>query len=125
MNLIEALEISETHLTEKGYQASMKLGEFHAQPFGYVNGGAILAFAEITAGYATGLLGQGQYQAAGQSVTGNHLKAKKSQGMLYAQAELLHQGSRTHVWHIRMLDENNDLISQVTVTNALIYAKGK
>ncbi len=121
MNLIEALDMSETRLTATGYQASMKLGEFHAQPFGYVNGGAILAFAEITAGYASCLLGQGKYKPAGQSVTGNHVKAKKSQGMLYAYGELLHEGRRSHVWNVRILDENNILISQVVVTNALIY----
>ncbi len=123
MNLIEALDMGETRLTATGYQTSMKLGKFHAQPFGYVNGGAILAFAEITAGYASLLLGQGKYKPSGQSVNGNHVRAKKSQGMLYAYGELLHEGRRTHVWNVRILDEKNTLISQVVVTNALIYEK--
>ena len=68
MTLIEQLNIRGTRLTEEGYEAEMILGEFHAQPLGLVNGGTILAFAEITAGQASNLLGKGSYYAVGQTI---------------------------------------------------------
>lgn len=123
MSLIEELHIEDLHLTKNGYCAKMILGVFHAQPFGYLNGGAVLAFAEITAGQASNQMGEGKYHAVGQSVTGNHLNQKESTGILYAKAELLHAGYRSHVWNIKMIDENDRLISNVTVTNSLIYTK--
>lgn len=125
MNFIEALDIKDIQLSKDSYTAKMCLGEFHKQPFGFVNGGAILAFAEITAGYASNLFGQGKYHALGQSINGNHLKAKQSEGYLYAEAELLHKGNRNHVWSIRISDEQGLLISQVTVVNALIMSENK
>lgn len=123
MTLIDSLNIQDIQLTRDGYETKMLLGEFHAQPFGFVNGGAILAFAEITAGQASNLLGDGEYYAVGQSINGNHLKKKQAEGYLYAAGELLHKGRRSHVWNIRILDENGLLISQVTVVNALVMKK--
>lgn len=125
MNLIEAMQIETIDIENDKYTAVMKLGEFHAQPFGYVNGGIILAFAEITAGYASNMLGNGNYHAMGQTISGNHMKAKKSDGFLRAKGELVHHGSRTHVWSIRISDETGKIISMVTVLNALIQQNKK
>lgn len=124
MTLVEQLNIRGTRLTEEGYEAEMALGKFHAQPLGLVNGGAILAFAEITAGQASNLLGKGSYYAVGQTINGHHLKKKKAEGNLYAVGELLHKGKRNHVWNIRIIDEKRKLISNITVVNAIVMAEG-
>lgn len=121
MNLIEALNLEKLQLTEKGFHVQMNLSEFHQQPFGFVNGGAIIAFAEVVAGQASNQLGNGEYYAVGQNVTANHLNSKKCEGYLCAEAELLHKGKRSHVWSIRVVDEKGVLISQITVLNSLIY----
>lgn len=123
MNLIKSLNIENIKLTVDGFEASMKLSDFHAQPLGYVNGGAILAFAEISAGKASNLLEKGEKFAVGQAVSANHLKSHQSKGFLYANAKLLHKGIRSHVWCIQIIDESNKLISQVTVQNAIITLK--
>lgn len=120
MNLVEGLQIEETCLTPKGYRSVMKLSKFHEQPFGFVNGGAIIAFAEISAGQASNLLCDGQGHAVGQTVSANHMYPCKAVGILTADAELLHKGKRSHVWSIQMVDEEKKLISQVMVTNAII-----
>lgn len=120
MNLIEALDIQEILVTENQFEAKMKLGSFHAQPYGYLNGGATIAFAEIIAGYASNQLGKGSYHAVGQTVTANHVKSKRAEGYLYAKAELLHKGNRNHLWNIKMLNEEGDLIAIITVLNAII-----
>lgn len=120
MTLIEQLNIKETRLTKSGYESEMILGNFHMQPFGLVNGGAILAFAEITAGQASNLLGKGRYLAVGQTITAHHLKKKEAKGRLFAIGELLHQGKSTHVWGIQIMDDEHYMISNVTVVNAIV-----
>lgn len=120
MNLISALQIENIWITKKGYEASMQLNTFHEQPFGFVNGGALLAFAEITAGQASNLIGEGKYHAVGQSINGSHLKSIKATGQLWARAELIHHGHRSHVWNIRMENMDGQPISLITVTNAII-----
>lgn len=120
MDLIEALNIGKIELTEKEFCVTMKLSNFHKQPFGYINGGAIIAFSEIVSGQASNLLGKKEYYAVGQTITAHHIKSKKSEGYLYAKGELLHKGRRSHVWNINVVDEEDNLISQVTVVNALI-----
>lgn len=123
MNLIEQLNIEYVNLTDTGFEAKMTLTDFHAQPLGFLNGGATLAFAEITAGAASNQLLSDDFFAVGQNINAHHLNPKKSDGFLIARAELLRQGKGSHVWEIRMIDENEKLISQVTVTNAIVPKK--
>lgn len=125
MNMIEQLNISQPLIQKEAqsvtFTSKMILSDFHAQPQGFLNGGATLAFCEIVAGMASNQLGQGKYFAVGQTVTGHHLNPKKSEGFVKARGILLHQGSRSHVWEIKVLDENEKLISQVNVVNTIIY----
>lgn len=121
MTLIDDLHIEFVRLTDAGFESAMVLSEFHAQPMGYLNGGATLAYAEIIAGMASMELGKGDYVAVGQSVTAQHIRPMKAEGRLLAFGELLHAGKRNHVWSIRMQNEKGLLISQVTVVNALLY----
>ena len=101
----------------------MILSDFHAQPQGFLNGGASLALAEITAGMASNAIGSGQYFAFGQSINANHLNPKKCEGFVNACGLLLKNGKRNHVWEIKITDENETLISQITVVNALVPQK--
>lgn len=119
MNLIEQLELSPIQLTDKGFSSQMQLGSFHAQPQGYLNGGATLAAAEILAGMASNELLDDEFFAVGQTVSGNHLRPKKAEGTLEIRGELLHQGRTSHVWELRFLDKAS-LISLVTVTNVIV-----
>ena len=129
MTLIEELNITEfevTSLTNTLYSPNyhfhccMQLNDFHAQPQGYLNGGASLAFAEVTAGMASNAIGADKYFAVGQTITANHLNPTKAQGILRAQGQLLKNGKRHHVWEIKLFDEEGTCISHITVTNALL-----
>ena len=134
MNMIDQLNITDFQLftdenTESSvsnsykFSSKMILSAFHAQPHGFLNGGASLAFAEITAGMASNTIGSGQYFALGQSVNANHLNPKKCEGFVTARGLLLKNGKRNHVWEIKITDENEKLISQITVVNALVPIK--
>lgn len=120
MNLIEGLNIEYIHIYENTLEAKMNLTDFHDQTFGYLHGGATIAFGETIAGYASIRKINKDQAAVGQSITANHMKAKKIEGYIIAKGRLLHMGKTSHVWNIEMFDENNILISCVTATNAII-----
>ena len=121
MNLIEALQIEKPRMTsESTCVAKMNLGDFHKQPQGYLNGGATLAFAEIAAGMMSNeLIGDDKF-GVGQSITANHLRPVRCEGALTAHGTLLVKGKMSHVWRFDMLDDAERLISQVTVTLAIV-----
>ena len=48
---------------------------------------------------------------------------KKCEGFVNACGLLLKNGKRNHVWEIKITDENETLISQITVVNALVPQK--
>ena len=121
MNLIEALQIEKPYMTsETTCVAKMNLGDFHKQPQGYLNGGATLAFAEIVAGMMSNeLIGADKF-GVGQSITANHLRPVRCEGSLTAHGTLLVKGKTSHVWRFDMKDDAERLISQVTVTLAIV-----
>ena len=134
-SLLEQLQIETFHCTEQAFQSTMKLSSFHAQPFGFVNGGVYLAYGEALAGMASNAilaqeptsskdsidLGSAKQKVAvGQSITANHVKTKRCEGYVVARGQLLHKGSRNHVWTINIFDETDRLLSHMTVTNSII-----
>ena len=121
MNLIEALQIEKPYMTsDTTCVAKMNLGDFHKQPQGYLNGGATLAFAESAAGMMSNeLIGADKF-GVGQSITANHLRPVRCEGSLTAHGTLLVKGKTSHVWRFDMKDDAERLISQVTVTLAIV-----
>ena len=121
MNLIEALQIEKPYMTsDTTCVAKMNLGDFHKQPQGYLNGGATLAFAEIAAGMMSNeLIGADKF-GVGQSITANHLRPVRCEGSLTAHGTLLVKGKTSHVWRFDIKDDSERLISQVTVTLAIV-----
>lgn len=121
MNLIESLQIEKPHMiSDTTCVAKMNLGDFHKQPQGYLNGGATLAFAEISAGMMSNeLIGADKF-GVGQSITANHLRPVRCEGSLIAYGTLLVKGKTSHVWRFDMKDDAERLISQVTVTLAIV-----
>ena len=121
MNLIESLQIEKPHMiSDTTCVAKMNLDDFHKQPQGYLNGGATLAFAEIVAGMMSNeLIGADKF-GVGQSITANHLRPVRCEGSLTAHGTLLVKGKTSHVWRFDMKDDAERLISQVTVTLAIV-----
>ena len=121
MNLIESLQIEKPHMTsDTTCIAKMNLGDFHKQPQGYLNGGATLAFAEIISGMMSNELIRPDKFGVGQSITANHVRPARCEGALTAHGTLLVKGKTSHVWRFDMKDDAERLISQVTVTLAIV-----
>lgn len=134
-SLLEQLQIETFHCAGQAFQSTMKLSAFHAQPFGFVNGGVYLAYGEALAGMASNAilaqestfskdsvdLGSGKLNiAVGQSITANHVRPKRCEGYVVARGQLLHKGGRNHVWLINIFDETDQLLSHITVTNSIL-----
>jgi len=118
--LVEHLDIR-FHVDAEGrLQASMPVDKRTHQPMGLLHGGATAALAETLGSVGSALLIDLRTQAAvGMEVTANHLRGVR-EGRVTATGELVHQGSKTHVWDIRVHDDAGKLIAICRLTNMII-----
>lgn len=93
------------------------------QPMGLLHGGASLALAEtIASGGSYLLIDIQKYDVVGLQVSGNHL-SPVSEGTLFARAEIIHKGKKTHVWDVKIKSDEGKLISVARVTMMVIKKK--
>jgi len=121
--LLESLGI-EVSLVEKGRViAHMPVDERTRQPFGVLHGGASVALAETVASIgAYELVNKETQGVAGLEINANHVKAKRD-GVVKAIATVLHNGRKTQVWDIKIVDEEDNLICISRCTMAVIDIK--
>lgn len=96
---------------EEGYvEATMPVDERTKQPFGFLHGGASVVLAETVASMGSYiLLDQETELCFGIEINANHLRSKQD-GIVTAKAEIIAQGRTIHVWNVRILDEDEQLI---------------
>lgn len=98
---IELVELSATRVV-----ATMPVDNRTRQPFGILHGGASVALAETVASLgATANVDREEFVAVGLEINANHIRAK-SDGVVTATATPIHIGKTTHVWDIRIVDED-------------------
>jgi 1,4-dihydroxy-2-naphthoyl-CoA hydrolase len=86
------------------------------QPMGLLHGGASLALAEtIASGGSYLLVDPEKFDVLGLQVSGNHISSV-SKGTLFARAEIIHKGKKTHVWDVSIRSDSGKLISVTRVT---------
>ena len=121
--LMEHLEIEIDHIGDDFITATMPVGPKTHQPLGYLHGGATVALAESLGSMASFLLIDQQNQNVfGLEINANHIRSKKD-GVVKAIARPIHLGSQTHIWDIRIEDEDQKLISIVRLTNIITTRK--
>ena len=121
--LMEHLEIEIDHIGDDFITATMPVGPNTHQPLGYLHGGATVALAESLGSMASFLLIDQQNQNVfGLEINANHIRSKK-EGLVKAIARPIHLGSQTHIWDIRIEDEDQKLISIVRLTNIVTTRK--
>ncbi|WP_282156158.1 PaaI family thioesterase [Cytobacillus gottheilii] len=121
--LMESLGIEIT-LLEKGHVvATMPVDERTRQPSGLLHGGASVALAETAASVgAFELIDQETEAAVGLEINANHIRGVK-EGIITANATVLHQGKSTMVWDVKITDEQDNLICVSRCTMAVIKRK--
>jgi 1,4-dihydroxy-2-naphthoyl-CoA hydrolase len=118
--MADAIGIEFVELTAEKVIATMPVDHRTKQPFGLLHGGASAALAETVASIGAFLNIDGEKQAAvGVELNVNHLRAK-TEGIVTATATPLHRGRRTHVWEIRIEDEESRLIAVSRLTLAFV-----
>jgi len=97
--------------------ASMVVDRRTHQPMGLLHGGASVALAETVGSVASMLcVDRARFYCVGQEINANHLRGVRS-GRVTAVARPLHLGRSSHVWDIRLSDEEGRLtcVSRLTV----------
>jgi 1,4-dihydroxy-2-naphthoyl-CoA hydrolase len=116
----EALDITLVTAEKDLVVATMPINSNHRQQVGYLHGGASLVLAESVASLGAALNTDMEKQTAfGLEINANHLRPKR-EGRLIATATPIHRGRTTHVWDIRITDENDKPICVSRCTVAIV-----
>jgi uncharacterized protein (TIGR00369 family) len=118
--MADAIGIELKVLTPDKVVATMPVDDRTRQPFGLLHGGASAALAETVASIGALLNLDADKQASvGIELNANHVRAK-TDGIVTATATPLHRGRRTHVWDIRIEDEEGRLVCASRCTLAIV-----
>lgn len=113
----EVLDIRFESCDEQSLSASMPVDHRTLQPHGILHGGASVVLAETVGSVASyQCVDTTRFYCVGLEVNANHLRALRG-GRVTATARPVHIGRTTHVWDIRLVDENGktSCISRLTV----------
>lgn len=123
--LMETLDINYVDAGEGFLVATMPVNSKVHQPMGLLHGGATVALAESVGSAASLMFINTQKQEVrGIEISANHLRSKR-EGIVTATAKIIHQGASIHLWEIRIVDENDRLISLCKLTNMILPSKGR
>jgi 1,4-dihydroxy-2-naphthoyl-CoA hydrolase len=99
---------------------SMPVDDRTKQPYGLLHGGASCALAETVGSIASALVIDTEKQiCVGLEINANHLRAVRN-GKVFAKAQRIHLGSSTHVWDIKITDDNKKLVCVSRLTVAIL-----
>ncbi len=114
--LMETLSIEFVDLTEDTLVARMPVTPKVHQPDGVLHGGATVALAEsVGSAGAFVFLNAEEVTVRGVEIAANHVRSVRD-GYVYAHSTILHNGRTTQLWHIRIVDEEDKLVSMVKFT---------
>jgi 1,4-dihydroxy-2-naphthoyl-CoA hydrolase len=100
--------------------AKMPVDSKKIQPMGILHGGASLALAETVASVGSYLLVDPEkFTVMGMQVSGNHVTPVTG-GTVYAKAELMHKGTMTHIWDVRIETDDRKIAALIRVTMVVV-----
>lgn len=115
---IEFLEIGQNFISAK-----MPVDQRTIQPMGLLHGGASIVLAETLGSVASSILVDiNKFHCVGLEINANHIKSARN-GYVTGKANPIHIGKKTHVWDIRIINENEDLVCVSRLTVAIIEKK--
>lgn len=111
---LEFVDFGPEHIT-----ARMPVDHRTMQPFGLLHGGASCVLAETVGSVASAFcIDINKQYAVGLEINANHLRGVTG-GYVYGTARPIHIGRSTHVWDIRIEDENKKLVCISRLTMAV------
>jgi 1,4-dihydroxy-2-naphthoyl-CoA hydrolase len=116
----EHLGICWVEAGENFLRARMPVDHRTKQPFGLLHGGASVSLAETIGSVASAMIiDQEKFFCVGMEINANHIRSVKD-GYVTGTATPIHIGGSTHVWEIRILDDNEKLVCISRLTVAVI-----
>ena len=119
----EYLGIVWTEIGPDFLKAKMPVNERTKQPYGLLHGGASVTLAETIGSVASSLVvDHSKFYCVGLEINANHIRSAR-QGFVIGKSVPLHLGKSTHVWDIRIQDEEEKLVCVSRLTVAVIPRK--
>lgn len=115
--MIEHLGVELMEIGKNFLKAKMPVDNRTLQPNGLLHGGASCVLAETLGSLASHLIIDSvNFYCVGIEINANHIRSARD-GFVYGTCSPLHLGSSTHVWDIRITNEEGKLtcISRITV----------
>ena len=112
---IEFIDSGEDYLLAK-----MPVDKRTRQPYGILHGGASVVLGETLGSIASALVieNTGQ-QVVGLEINANHVKAVR-EGFVYGKVTPIHTGRKTHIWEIKIKNEEEKLVCVIRFTTMII-----
>ncbi len=118
--MVSHLGIEFTEVGTDYLKATMPVDDRTKTPMGLLHGGASVALAETLGSVASTLLIDHQTQAVvGLEINANHVKSAR-EGLVTGTARAVHVGRRTHIWDIRIVNEEDRLVCISRLTTTII-----
>jgi len=109
-----------TEIGDDFLKMSMPVDERTKQPYGLLHGGASCVLAETVGSIASALvIDMDRFYCVGLEINANHLKGVR-EGLVTGKCTPLHLGKNTHVWDIKIFDNDQKLICVSRLTVAII-----
>lgn len=115
----ETFDIKFVEFGDNYLVAEMPVTHKNVQPMRILHGGASVALAETIGSVASVLCIEdlATYQPVGLDINANHLRSVREGGKVRAKVTPIHIGTKTHVWHIDITNEEGELtcVSRLTM----------
>lgn len=112
---IEILEVGNDYL-----KARMPVDRRTRQPAGVLHGGVSVALAETLASWAAAYaVDPNRFHCVGQEINANHIRAVR-EGWVYGTARPHHLGKKSHVWEVKIKNEDGQLVCISRITMAVL-----
>ncbi len=118
--LVQNLGIEYLEIGDNFIKARMPVDKRTMQPYGILHGGASLALSETLGSVAARLsIDNNEKRCVGLEINANHVRPALS-GYVYGEVKPVHTGKSTHIWEIRISDENKKLVCISRITVAIL-----
>ena len=122
-NLGEHLGMEFTEIGPDFIKGTMPVDHRTKQPYGLLHGGASCVLAETIGSIASAMvIDTAEYQCVGLEINANHVHSATS-GFVTGIASPLHLGKSTHVWDIKIYNEDEKLVCISRLTVAIIQKR--
>jgi 1,4-dihydroxy-2-naphthoyl-CoA hydrolase len=105
----EFFEINFTEVGDNYLKATMPVNSKTKQPFGLLHGGASVALAETIGSVASWCaINKDLFMGVGVEINASHIKAV-TEGVVTAHCAAIKVSGKTHVWEIKIYNQQNEL----------------